>query len=62
VPFKDKRARRWCRDAARLTGRRWSYVRVDQDAFDVFTGESVEALGRFAEARQGQPKDLLEDL
>lgn len=61
VPFKDKRARRWCRDATRLTGRQWTYVRVDQDAFDVFTGESVEALCRFAEARQGQPDDLLQD-
>ncbi len=61
VPFKDKRARRWCRDAARLTGRQWTYVRVDQDAFDVFTGESVEALCRFAEARQGQPDDVVQD-
>jgi len=61
VPFKDKRARRWCRDATRLTGRQWSYVRVDQDAFDVFTGESVEALCRFAEARQGQPEDVVQD-
>jgi type III restriction enzyme len=61
VPFKDKRARRWSRDATRLTGRQWSYVRVDQDDFDVFTGESVEALCRFAEARQGQPDDLLQD-
>lgn len=61
VPFKDKRARRWCRDATRLTGRQWTYVRVDQDAFDVFTGESVEALCRFAEARQGQPDDVVQD-
>jgi type III restriction enzyme len=61
VPFKDKRARRWSRDATRLTGRQWTYVRVDQDAFDVFTGESVEALCRFAEALQGQPDDLLQD-
>jgi type III restriction enzyme len=61
VPFKDMRARRWCRDATRLTGRQWAYVRVDQDAFDVFTGESVEALCRFAEARQGQPGDVVQD-
>jgi type III restriction enzyme len=61
VPFKDKRARRWCRDATRLTGRQWSYMRTDQDAFDVFTGESVEALRRFAEARQGQPDDVVQD-
>jgi type III restriction enzyme len=61
VPFKDKRARRWCRDATRLTGRQWSYMRTDQDAFDVFTGESVEALRRFAEAQQGQPDDVVQD-
>lgn len=60
VPFKDRRARRWCRDATRLTGRQWSYARVDQDAFDVFTGETVEALCRFVEARLGQPDDLLQ--
>ena len=61
VPFKDKRARRWCRDATRLTGRQWSYMRTDQDVFDVFTGESVEALCRFVEARQGQPNDVVQD-
>jgi type III restriction enzyme len=61
VPFKDKRARRWCRDATRLTGRQWSYLRADQDVFDSFTGESVEALCRFAEARQGQPDDVVQD-
>jgi len=61
VPFKDKRARRWCRDATRLTGRQWSYMRTDQDVFDVYTGESVEALCRFAEARQGQPNDVVQD-
>ena len=61
VPFKDKRARRWCRDATRLTGRQWSYMRTDQDVFDVFTGESVEALCRFVEARLGQPNDVVQD-
>jgi type III restriction enzyme len=60
VPFKDRRALRWCRDATRLTGRQWSYLRIDQDAFDVFTGESVEALRRFAEARGGQPDELVQ--
>ena len=61
VPLKDRRARRWCRDATRLTGREWSYMRVDQDIFDANTGESVEALRRFAEARLGQPDDVVQD-
>ncbi len=61
VPLKDRRARRWCRDATRLTGRPWEYMRTDQDVFDVFTGESVEALSRFVEARLGQPQEVLED-
>jgi type III restriction enzyme len=60
VPFKDKRARRWCRDATRLTGRQWSYMRTDQVVFDVFTGESVEALCRFVDARLGQPEDVVQ--
>lgn len=60
VPFKDKRAGRWCRDATRLTGRQWSYARVDQDLFDAFTGESVESLRRFVDARLGQPEDVVQ--
>jgi type III restriction enzyme len=61
VPFKDKRARRWCRDATRLTGRQWFYARVDQDVFDTFTGESAKSLCRFVEARLGQPEDVVQD-
>ncbi|MBS1890799.1 MAG: DEAD/DEAH box helicase family protein [Actinobacteria bacterium] len=61
VPFKDKRARRWCRDVSKLTGRGWSYLRVDQAVFDAFTGESVESLRRFVEARLGQPDDVVQE-
>jgi type III restriction enzyme len=60
VPLKDRRARHWCRDATRLTGRQWSYTRVDQDIFDSFTGESVESLCRFVDARLGQPEDVVQ--
>ncbi len=60
VPLKDRRAQRWCRDATRLTGRAWSYSRVDQDVFDSFTGESVGGLSRFVAARIGRPDDLVE--
>jgi len=61
VPLKDRRAQRWCRDATRLTGRQWSYARVDQDVFDAFTGETVESLCRFVNARLGQPEDVVQD-
>lgn len=61
VPLKDRRARRWSRDVSRLTGREWDYARVDEDVFDAFTGESVEALRRYVNARLDQPEDLLQD-
>jgi type III restriction enzyme len=55
VRLKDQRARRWCRDATRLSGRTWSYQKVPQAAFDAFTGESVSTLCRFLDAREGGP-------
>ncbi|MCP9485909.1 MAG: DEAD/DEAH box helicase family protein [Gaiellaceae bacterium MAG52_C11] len=60
VALKDRRARRWCRDASRLSGRSWSYRKVPQAAFDQFTGESVSTLCRYLDAREGDP-DTLED-
>jgi len=33
VQFKDKRAREWCKFATKLTKRSWSYLRIDQKAF-----------------------------
>jgi len=60
VALKDRRARRWCRDATRLSGRAWSYYKVPQAAFDQFTGDSVNSLCRFLDAREGDP-DTLED-
>lgn len=58
VALKDRRARKWCRDASALSGRTWSYWKVPQAAFDQFTGESVESLCRYLDAREGQ-KDTL---
>jgi type III restriction enzyme len=58
VALKDQRARRWCRDATRLSGRTWSYRKVPQAVFDRFTGESVETLCRFLDAREGGPDTL----
>lgn len=60
VRLKDQRARRWCRDASRLSGRQWSYYKVPQAAFDQYSGESVSALCRYLDVREGRP-DTLED-
>jgi type III restriction enzyme len=60
VALKDRRARRWCRDATRLSGRQWSYYKVPQTAFERFTGESVESLCRYLDARGGH-QDTLDD-
>jgi len=50
VALKDRRARRWCKDAARLSGRDWAYEKVPQRLFDSFNGDNVEALRRFLDA------------
>jgi type III restriction enzyme len=55
VARKDKRARKWCRDAARLSGREWSYVKVRQADFERFSGDSVKKLRQFLEAGAEQP-------
>ena len=50
VALKDRRARRWCEDAARLSGRDWAYEKVPQKLFDTFDGDTVEGLRRFLDA------------
>ena len=50
VALKDRRARRWCEDATRLSGREWSYEKVPQKLFDKFDGDGVESLRRFLDA------------
>jgi type III restriction enzyme len=50
VALKDRRARRWCKDATRLSGREWAYEKVPQKLFDSFNGDSVEGLRRFLAA------------
>jgi type III restriction enzyme len=50
VALKDRRARRWCQDATRLSGRDWAYEKVPQKLFDTFDGDSVEGLRRFLDA------------
>jgi len=53
VALKDRRARRWCRDASQLAGREWAYEKVRQKVFDAFTGDSMEGLRRFIAAGSG---------
>jgi len=50
VALKDRRARRWCKDATRLAGREWAYEKVPQKLFDTFDGDSIEGLRRFLDA------------
>jgi len=50
VALKDRRARRWCKDASRLAGREWSYEKVPQKLFDGYDGDTVEGLRRFLDA------------
>lgn len=47
VALKDRRARRWCRDASALSGRDWAYEKVRQKVFDAYTGDDVDGLRRF---------------
>lgn len=50
VALKDRRARRWCQDAARLSGRDWAYEKVPQKLFDTFDGDTLEGLRRYLNA------------
>jgi len=50
VALKDRRARRWCKDATRLAGYEWAYEKVPQKLFDTFDGDTVDGLRRFLDA------------
>jgi len=52
VARKDRRAKRWCEDAARLTGEDWFYLKVPQAVFDASPATTFEALMRHVEALQ----------
>ncbi len=56
VALKDRRARRWCQDAARLSGREWGYEKVPQKLFDTFDGDSIDGLRRFLDASRPATK------
>ena len=34
VKFKDKRAEEWCKQVSKLTGKEWTYKRIDQARFE----------------------------
>jgi type III restriction enzyme len=50
VALKDRRARRWCQDATRLSGRAWAYEKVPQARFDAYTGQDLDGLRRYLAA------------
>jgi len=58
VALKDRRARRWCRDASDLSGREWAYEKVRQKVFEAYTGDSIDGLRRFIAAGSGQSDQL----
>jgi len=47
VPFKDKRARLWCNDAEKVTGKKWLYVRVNQEDFDKYHFDNFRKMIKF---------------
>lgn len=53
VALKDRRARRWCRDASALSGRDWAYEKVLQRVFDAYTDDDADRLRRFIAAGAG---------
>lgn len=59
VAYKDRRARRWCRDATALSGREWAYEKVLQRVFSAYTGDSMDGLRRFIAAAGGQPENTI---
>ena len=56
VALKDRRARRWCQDVTRLSGRAWAYEKVPQKLFDKFDGDTIEGLRRFLDANETATK------
>ena len=58
VAHKDRRARRWCRDATDRSGREWAYEKVRQKVFDAYTGDSIDGLRRFIAVAAGASDKL----
>jgi type III restriction enzyme len=44
VPHKDKRAIKWCEDATILTGKKWSFIRINQEDFYKYRFKNLKEL------------------
>jgi type III restriction enzyme len=44
VWHKDKRIKKWCKDTTGLSGRKWLFIRVDQEEFEKYRFKSVKEL------------------
>jgi len=44
VERKDKRIKKWCKDATGLSGSKWSFIRVDQEDFEKHRFKSIKEL------------------
>jgi len=44
VKAKDSRAVRWCEDATKITGKKWFYIRVNQEDFEKYRLKSIKEL------------------
>ena len=44
VEHKDKRIRIWCEDATNLTGKKWLFIRVDQEDYEKYRFNSIKEL------------------
>jgi len=44
VPLKDERAKIWCEDATKLTGKEWKFTRIDQKEFYKHHWEDLKTL------------------
>ncbi len=49
VARKDRRTRRWCEDATKLTGDNWEYLKVPQAVFDASQAQTFDQLARHVE-------------
>ena len=47
VELKDKRAEEWCKDASKLTNKKWKYVKVKQRIFD--ENQNIKTFAKLAE-------------
>jgi len=62
VPLKDARAKDWCKDATKLTGLNWEYLKVKQLIYNGLTNDLIAMPGKSFEEflkKLFQQKELL---